>query len=81
MENVGQKLKFTHKLTTNCNFQMASLFFIYLNCHRMESTGLWDIKGNKVNIYAAFKNQSELSQETGSEASIGLVCALLPSTM
>jgi len=32
--------------TTNRNVQMPTFFF-KLNCHRMEWTGLWDIKGSE----------------------------------
>jgi len=58
VETVGQKHTFTHKLTSNHNFQMPSLFF-KLNCHRMERTGLWDVKGSEGYIYVAYKNQSD----------------------
>jgi len=57
VENVGQKRTFTHKLMTNCNFQTPS-FFLQLNCHRMESTGLWDIKGSE--IYMLFQKSIEV---------------------
>ncbi len=46
VENVYQKHTFTPKLTTDGNPYN----------HRMECTGLWDIKGSEGYIYPAFKN-------------------------
>jgi len=71
VENVDQKQKFTHKLTTNRNFQKPSLFF---SSTVREWKGLWDIKDSKGYIYAAFKNKSDEGQ-TGSEANIRFGCA------
>jgi len=55
VENVGQKLTFTHKLTTNCNFHMPSLFLSELSPN---GTGSWDIKGSQWYIFS-LKSQSD----------------------
>ncbi len=58
MQKVGQKHTFTHQLTNKHNFETPSLFFL-LNHHRMECTGLWDIKGSEGYIYTAFKDRPD----------------------
>jgi len=70
VENIGQKRTFTYKLTTNCNFQTPSLF--KLTCHRMESIGLWDIKGSE-------RYMVKVSHETGSVGNFVFRGALMPS--
>ncbi len=57
VENVYQKHIYTqtdHRLSFG-DSQTPSLFF-YFNSHRMECTGLWDIKGSEGYIYPALKN-------------------------
>jgi len=40
--------------------QLSDAIFLFLaQLSQMEHTGLWDIKGTKGHIYAAFKNRSD----------------------
>jgi len=79
VEHVGQKLTFTHKLITNPNFQVPSLFL---------SSTVTEWKAQDCGISKAARDTSMLpskidqmkaSQETRSEVSIGFRRALMPS--
>ncbi len=55
MENIGQKHTFTHKLT-----QIEIVIFIFLaQLLPNRSKGLWDVKGSKGYIYAAYKRKED----------------------
>ncbi len=49
---------YIYKQTNHQLQRFHAIFTFWLNCHGIECTGLWDIKGSKGYIYAAFKNWS-----------------------
>jgi len=60
--------------------QLSDAIFIFeLNRHRMECTGLWDIKGSEGYTLPSKIDQMKVSHETGSEANFGFRHALMPS--
>ncbi len=81
VQKVNQKYTFTHKLTTKRNFQTPSLFF---------SSTVMEWNAQDCGISKAAKDtsmlpskidQKKVSHETGSVATFGFGCALMPSCL
>ncbi len=79
VENVDQKHTFTHKLTTNRNFQMPFLFFnITVTEWNAQDCGI-SKAAKDTSMLPSKICQMKASQETGTEANIEFGRALMPS--